>query len=188
MIEHRIGNLLKQNDLYAFIHSANCQCTMGSGIAKEVREIYPEVYEADLKTKKGDSSKLGTFSFAKTKDGKIGYNLYGQDKYGYDGKCYTDYDAVKRGLVEIKNHIGKNIITRLKIGIPCKMCSTRGGASWDKIYQIIKDVFEQDPFIDVVICEFKEYSTKDDESIRQLRKLYKNAELMGNTTERDYEE
>ncbi len=165
MIEHRVGNLLKQNDLDAFIHSANCQCTMGSGIAKEIRETYPEVYEADLKTKKGDSSKLGTFSFAKTKDGKIGYNLYGQDKYGYDKKCYTDYNAVKEGLIKIKNHLKEYSSCKIKVGIPYKMCSTRGGASWDKIYQIIKDVFCEDESITVVICELK-YSTKDYDSMK----------------------
>lgn len=155
MIEHRVCNLLKQNDFYAFIHSANCQCTMASGVAKEIKQTYPEVYDADLKTKKGDSSKLGTFSFSKTKDGKVGYNLYGQDKYGYDGKCYTDYNAVKNGLIGIKNHIKQNVSCEVKIGLPYKMCSIRGGASWDKIYGIIKDVFEKDS-ITIVVCEFKE--------------------------------
>jgi len=179
MIEHRTGNLLKQNDLYAFLHSANCQCTMGSGIAKEIKITYPEIYEADLKTKKGDSSKLGTFSFAKTKDGKIGYNLYGQDKYGCDGKCYTNYDAVRMGLVGIKNHILKTIKCNVKIGLPCKMSSTRGGASWQEILKIIKNVFEDNKLITLVICEFKEYSTKQDEFKDQLRKAYKKARLMG---------
>lgn len=178
MIEHRIGNLLKQSDLYAFIHSANCQCTMGSGVAKEVKETYPEVYEADLKTKKGDSSKLGSFSFAKTKDGKVGYNLYGQDKYGYDSKCYTDYNAVKSGLIGIKNHIKENFVYGIKVGIPYKMCSTRGGALWDKILQIIKDIFEKES-IEIVICEFKEYSQIADNELTKLRAAYKKAELMG---------
>lgn len=184
MIEHRIGNLLKQNDLYGFIHSANCQCTMGSGIAKEIRETYPEIYQADLNTKRGDSSKLGTFSFSKTKDGKIGYNLYGQDKYGYNGECYTDYNAVKNGLIKIKNHILENVVDKVKIGLPYKMCSTRGGASWEKILKIIEQVFDDD-IITVVLCEFREYSIRDDKTVEALRKAYKNAELMGTLEEEE---
>jgi O-acetyl-ADP-ribose deacetylase (regulator of RNase III) len=56
MIEHvkedifQVGKL----DIHAIIHQANCHCTMGSGIAKFIRERFPKAYEADCKTVKGD--------------------------------------------------------------------------------------------------------------------------------------
>lgn len=37
---------------------------MGAGIAKLIRTKFPEAYDVDLQTKKGDRSKLGTISTA----------------------------------------------------------------------------------------------------------------------------
>lgn len=183
MIEQVEGNLVTY-PLDAFIHQANCFCTMGSGVAKSVRETYPEVYEADCKTVKGDKNKLGTFSFAKTYDGKIGFNLYSQYDFGYDGKCRTNYEAIKTGLLRIRDYLLMNITPApFRVGIPYKMGCVRGGGSWDKVYEIIKESFAGSLFLEIVICEFKEYSTKDDETIKKLRQAYKNADLMGNTTE-----
>ncbi len=183
MITHRVGNLLKQNDLNGWIHQANCFNTMKSGVAKEVRETYPEVYEADSLTKKGDIYKLGTFSFAQTKSGQIGYNLYSQFNFGRDGKCYTNYDAIYEGLLKIKQH-ALSVFTQdsIKIGIPCKMGCVRGGGSWSKVLNIIKEVFENSK-IEIVICEFKEYSQQSDDDLKKLRSAYKKADMLGLTEE-----
>lgn len=181
MITHQIGNLVKE-PLDAFIHQANCFNTMGSGVAKEVRETYPEVYDADCRTIKGDTNKLGTFSFAKTKDGKIGYNLYSQFNYGYDGKLYTNYGAMRHGLEKIREHIKTNLKLNSKVGIPCRMGCARGGGDWNEVMNIIKDVFEKEP-IKIVICEFKEYSKTEEDFKNKLRVAYKKSELLGLTEE-----
>ena len=44
------------------VHGCNCFNTMGSGIAKSIREHYPEVYSADFRTKRGDYNKLGNWT------------------------------------------------------------------------------------------------------------------------------
>lgn len=177
MITNRIGNLVKES-LDAFIHQANCHNTMGSGVAKDVRNTYPEVYEADCRTVKGDPGKLGTFSFAKTHDGKVGYNLYSQFNFGYDGKCYTNYDAMRSGLEKIRDHIKTTIKPDAKVGIPCRMGCARGGGNWDSVLEIIKDVFENDTIV-VVICEFNEYTQKASDDLNKLKAAYKKADLMG---------
>src|SRR5215467_233248 len=46
------------------IHGCNCQCTMGAGIAKTIKQVFPEAYEADLATAKGSRAKLGSLSAA----------------------------------------------------------------------------------------------------------------------------
>lgn len=178
MIEFRVGNLLKQSDLNAWIHQCNCFNTMGSGVSREVRETYPEVYDADCRTVKGDTNKLGTFSFAKTKDGKIGYNLYSQFNYGYDGKLYTNYEAMRHGLEKICEHIKTNLKPNSKVGIPCRMGCARGGGNWDEVLKIIYEVFENESF-DIVICEFKEYSKTEEDLKNKLRIAYKKSELLG---------
>ncbi len=180
MIEFRVGNLLKQSDLSAWIHQCNCFNTMGSGVAKEVKSVYPEVYDADCRTIKGDSNKLGTFSFAKTKDGKIGYNLYSQFNYGYDGKLYTNYDAMRHGLEKIREHAKTNLKSDAKIGIPCRMGCARGGGDWNEVLKIIREVFENET-LEIVICEFKEYSPQEEDFKNKLRAAYKKSELLGLT-------
>jgi len=181
VITHRIGNLVKE-PLDAFIHQANCFNTMGSGVAKSVKEVYPEVYEADCRTIKGDVEKLGTFSFAKTKDGKIGYNLYSQFNYGYDGKLYTSYDAMRHGLEKIREHAKMNLKSDAKIGIPCRMGCARGGGDWNTVMEIIKEVFENET-LEIVICEFQEYTKKESDDLKKLRSVYKKVELLGLTEE-----
>src|SRR6185369_11634813 len=99
MIKQIDGNLLDSpTDLIA--HCCNCFCVMGAGVAAGIRTKYPEAYEADCKTKKGDHKKLGTVSFAqvKTPDNSIKgvVNIYGQFDMG--GEKPVNYEAVYNGL------------------------------------------------------------------------------------------
>lgn len=50
MLIHTKGNLIdlaEQGEFDVIVHGCNCLNTMGSGIAKEIRERYPAAYEAD---------------------------------------------------------------------------------------------------------------------------------------------
>lgn len=61
------GNLLDLAEAGEFdiiVQGCNCFCTMGSGIAREIRERYPQTYMADLSTKQGDYNKLGNYTMA----------------------------------------------------------------------------------------------------------------------------
>jgi len=61
------GDLIKlalEGKFDVIIHGCNCFCTMGAGIAKDIKSEFPEAYEADLKTEKGNKDKLGTYSNA----------------------------------------------------------------------------------------------------------------------------
>ena len=135
------------------IHSANCFRTMGGGIAKQIKEKYPQAYEADLDTPNGDPSKLGTFSFAEVgKDPiKIVYNMYGQFRYGRE-KRQTSYDAFVSGLEKIRIHAMSKGLTRL--GLPDHMGSTLGGGNWVVVRAIIASVFDSDKEIDLYICKY----------------------------------
>ena len=62
---HTKGNLLDLAEAGEFdliVHGVNCFNTMGGGIAREIRERYPEVASADNETCRGDYLKLGTWS------------------------------------------------------------------------------------------------------------------------------
>ena len=72
---------LLEYPLQGIIHQSNCMHTMGSGIAKRIREKYPEAYSADMEAgAKGDSKRLGCYSVAHClKEDKYIFNLYGQE-------------------------------------------------------------------------------------------------------------
>lgn len=88
--------LAEEGHFDVVIHGCNCFCTMGSGIAKQMKRKYPEVFIADKQTKSGDKEKLGTYSFAKINQTSqfIVVNAYTQFKYGTD-KIHVDYEAVR---------------------------------------------------------------------------------------------
>ena len=150
MIHEVDVNLLECVDIQAFAHQSNAHCTFGSGIALQIKNKYPELYAADCQTKRGDRNKLGTFSWVKCHDGKIGYNCYSQFYYGRD-KRYTDYNAMCDGLESIRNHALSIGIT--KIGLPKFMGCRLGGGSWTIVRAIIEDVFANSP-IDIYICNY----------------------------------
>lgn len=149
MIIEKNANLLEES-LDGIIHSANCFHIMGGGIALRIRNKFPEAYEADCKTIKGDRSKLGTFSVAVLPSNFHIYNMYGQFSIG--GTRPTSYDAVVDGLTAIEKHAHENGLQRL--GLPKNMCSVLGGADWRIIRMIIETVFDKSP-LDVYICNYE---------------------------------
>lgn len=61
------GNLIdlaEQGEFDVIVQGCNCFCTMGSGIAREIRHRYPNAYTVDLATLEGDYNKLGTFTMS----------------------------------------------------------------------------------------------------------------------------
>lgn len=67
MLVRKQGNLLtlaEAGDFDVVIQGCNCFCAMGGGIAREIRERYPHVAEADAQTGLGDYNKLGNYSKA----------------------------------------------------------------------------------------------------------------------------
>lgn len=136
---HEIDANLLEYPLDGFMHQCNCFHTMGSGIARLIREKYPEAYKADLQHgRKGDKTRLGSFSTVKTHDDKQVYNVYSQYTFGME-KRHTDYEAVYKGMYNVCAHATVNNILRL--GLPRNMGCKLGGGSWIIVRAIIEDVF-----------------------------------------------
>lgn len=151
MLKYKVGNLidaLKSGEVSSIGHQANCFCTMNSGVAKAIREAFPQAYEADCFTGKGDKGKLGDCTAAQhdRADGSVGiiYNLYGQYNYGYDAKGYTNYEALRGALlnmrIDLDGAVGVKGENWKKVGFP-KIGAGLGGGDWDTIERIIEEVF-----------------------------------------------
>ncbi len=142
-IVYKTGNLLDaQTDVIA--HQVNCQGVMGSGVAKQIREKWANVYTAyraeyDLFT---DLNKplLGNCQLVQVNDHQCVANLFGQDKYGYDNKRYTSYDGIYDALVSLAFQMEKNNMN--SVAFPYHMSSDRGGADWIIISTMITSVFK----------------------------------------------
>ena len=64
-LKHTKGNLLDLAEAGEFdivVQGCNCFNTMGGGIAREIRERYPHVADADRYSDKGDYRKLGNWT------------------------------------------------------------------------------------------------------------------------------
>lgn len=149
MINFEDGNLVRDAEEFELIlHGCNCQCTMGKGIALQIKEKYPEAYEVDCRTKKGDRSKLGTISFT-TNTTPIVVNCYTQfdyrPKYEDPATLYLDYNALKQALIMVKKTFSGK-----KIGMP-RIGASLAGGDWSIIIRIIEDVLGDE---DVTIVNY----------------------------------
>jgi len=127
-------------------HCANCFTVFGAGIAKQIKEQYPEAYEADLETKKGDRNKLGTFSMAHIPDeNKFIYNLYGQ--YGYGGGVVNlDYSALESSLWSIRDHLEGKQGVDIILGFPWRIGCVLAGGNFDIVKPMVEKMFETSAF------------------------------------------
>lgn len=137
------------------IQSNNCFNTQGTGLAKAIRDKYPEVYEADCQTIKGDPNKLGTILPVKLKSDLPSYCFlnYNQFKYGRT-KRQVNYESFYRCLETSLEEARKlNLKT---LGLANGMSCNNAGGCWPICLCMIEAVF-QDTEIDVYICKYKTY-------------------------------
>lgn len=154
MIKIIDGDLF-ETDAKFIVHQVNCMGRMGSGVALQVKEKYPHVYEEYAKIV--SSEMLGKIQVVPCNPQYIGFdpgsimipnteqwivNLFAQDKYGYDGKQYTSIQALRECFVKLNWLVHeKNNNFGAKIAMPYKIGCCRGGADWAGVYKMIKEVF-----------------------------------------------
>jgi O-acetyl-ADP-ribose deacetylase (regulator of RNase III) len=129
--------LAQVGEFDVIIHGCNCYCTMGAGIAKSIKQIFPEAYWADRNTEKGDRAKLGTYSSARTiiseEDSLEVVNAYTQYGYRKQSTPNVDYDAVRAVFRQIKTDFSGK-----RIGYPAIGAGLAGG-DWAIIAAIIAE-------------------------------------------------
>ena len=138
-------------------HQVNCQGKMNAGLAKKIREKWPQVYINYMeKFQKTDSSIWHNFlgdvqivSINENKNPKFIINLFAQNRYGQKGR-YTSYDAFWICLNQIAKLIPKGSSIAFPYGIGCGL----GGADWKVIYTMIVKVLEKD--YDIIIYKYME--------------------------------
>jgi O-acetyl-ADP-ribose deacetylase (regulator of RNase III) len=137
MVKIISGNLLDSKEDY-ICHQVNCRGVMGSGVAKAIRDKWPEVYEAYLQhISMCIGTPLGSICYAPIEhSNQEVVNMFAQFSYGYDGLRYTSYDAFCNCLSAMSRDIPKS----KTIAFPYKIGSDRGGANWNIIYAMICEI------------------------------------------------
>lgn len=153
MILHREGNILNSG-ADVICHQVNCMGAMNSGVAKAIRQRWPQVY-TEYRNAARDLSANDEFCDEElswmhmhghiqpvyiSETNQMVINMFAQRGYGYDGARYTSYDAFWTCLCEIREHItpGK------KIAFPARIGCVRGGADWTIIQTMIVRVLSND--------------------------------------------
>lgn len=116
MIKHVKGDIF-QSDADVILHQVNCQGAL-LGIAQLV--------QADKNT--------------------IVVNIFAQKNFGYDGKCYTDYSALRKGLETVRDNNKEDCIA-----IPYLMGCHRGGGDWNIVSSMIEEILSD---CDVTLYEY----------------------------------
>lgn len=117
-------------------HQVNCKGVMGSGVARAIRNKFPEVYDEYRKFLSNTNDVLGYVQYVVIpREKKIIANLFAQDNYGYD-KQYTDYDALESCFLNLAHKSLVPIAMPYKIGCGC------GGGDWDNVvFPMIDKIF-----------------------------------------------
>jgi O-acetyl-ADP-ribose deacetylase (regulator of RNase III) len=130
------GNLLDMamnGDFDVIIHGCNCFCNFGAGIALQVLNRFPEAFEVDKSTIKGDKTKLGYCTKATIVRGKVKFdiiNAYTQYDCGVN-KIRCDYSALSNCF-----KIVADAYNGLRIGYP-KIGAGLAGGDWNYISSLI---------------------------------------------------
>ena len=135
------GDLIKlaiEGEFDVIIHGCNCFGSMGAGIAKSIKNTFPEAYEADLKTELGSRDKLGSISYVTVQRGENEITVVnGYTQYDAGGRgVLVDYFAVHSVMNEVKNRFSGK-----RIGYPMIGAGLASG-DWDVISEIISGQLE----------------------------------------------
>jgi len=124
-------------------HGCNTSGVFNSGVAKAVRDKYPEVFAKYKDAYDKGLVKLGCIQVVDVADGfanKKIVNCFTQEKYGYDKAKYTSYDALDTCMQKLRSYCEEHYVK--SVAIPWHMCSDRGGGNWNIVLSIIQAAFE----------------------------------------------
>lgn len=124
-------------------HGCNAYNSFGAGVALYLRNAFPEAYQADCKTVKGNREKIGTYSLAVVNTP----TFFGQSRNLIILNCYTQftywdpndmfsYEGLEKVLTTIKEDFG---LSGAKIGFPLIGAGLAQG-DWRRIKAIFDKV------------------------------------------------
>ena len=174
-------------------HSCNCQNVMGGGIAKQIKDRYPQAFEADTecynneyneggnwKVRIGNYSKavietqLSDLDLIYSSDARTNlshatiYNLYTQSGYSTE-KREVNYEYFWRAMKAMQEDLLFNqheLNVRQVVGVPYGISCGLAGGNWKIIKAIIEDIFLDS----MTECYIVKYNQFKDEGVKSYTK------------------
>jgi hypothetical protein len=113
-------------------HQVNCKRVANAGLAKQIRNKYPEWYKDFMQVY---APYLGGVRLFPVRAGLWIASLYAQTQYGHVGR-FTNYVAMRTCLTKLANNIpDPNLNVYIPYGIGCGL----GGGDWHIVYRIIEN-------------------------------------------------
>ena len=144
------GNLL-DTPVQIIAHQVNCLGVMGAGVAKAIKDEYPEVF-IEYNTfvhdyvESSPAELLGKCLSVYCKE-KIMLNLFGQVFCGR-GKVLTDYDALHkamRGAIrELRREYMREDGIQITIAIPYKIGCGLAGGDWNIVSELLEKIEKEE--------------------------------------------
>lgn len=131
-----IGNLLDAPS-GIIVQGCNAQGVMGSGVAKAIRDAWPQVFTAYRQAYDQRGLRLGEVIWVKVKDEPLlmTANAITQEFYGREeGRVYVDYPAIEKAFTLIGQKARQY---GLVVHYPL-IGAGLGGGDWDRIEPIIE--------------------------------------------------
>lgn len=136
-IVYLTGNLMDANEK-VILHGCNDRGVMGSGVAKFVKEKYPDAFRLYRAYFDEGALKLGSNVIWESPS-RVVINGVTQRGYGYDGQRYLSYDALYSVLEGANKYCLETDQTH--IAMPT-IGSLRGGGNWNIIEVMIEEIFQ----------------------------------------------
>ena len=175
-VEFINADILRIDALDVIVHQVNCKGVMGAGLAKQIKDKYPEVYEEYVRRcqeTENPSDLLGQIDCVQichdiarrkscslenrrlvTTDNKVVVNFYSQCDYGRNSrKVYTDYKAFNKCLNKLRIYLEDKPVS-LTIAFPDHIGCGLANGNWN----IIKDlIINFSYYIRQSVCIVKKY-------------------------------
>lgn len=141
VVEGDLIKMAKRGKFDLILHGCNCRNTMGSGIAKQIKDNFPDAYTADTKFSEQYHNypylKLGQYSLTHWYDGDhskfIIINAYTQFDFLPRGVDHFEYASFAVILQKLHHFYGN-----YDIGLP-RIGSGLAGGDPDRIYGMIEE-------------------------------------------------
>lgn len=142
-IDYQIGDMIRGGEKY-LLHGCNAQGVMGSGVARALRDEWPQVFTEYRQVYDDKGLQLGDVIPVRVKVGEVFgepdyrlvFNCITQNQYGRDGTRYANYGAISTCIWKV-NRFMLERAPRHRVAMPM-IGAGLGGGDWMLISQIIE--------------------------------------------------
>lgn len=138
MVKYIKGDILNVTE-GIIVQQVNCKGVMGAGLAKQIRDKWPSVYDSYLDKvyySPNNEDLLGTAVWNKVDTNLFVASIFGQYDYGH-GTKFTIYPALFKGLDYV---FGMAEIDQIPVYIPKGLGCGLAGGNWDFVEAYIQDL------------------------------------------------